>query len=160
MGSSRTLSAWIALAAMLFSAVSPALAAALFPHRPDILGRMLAIPAAPATVEHDAPREATAGGDDGCPHEAAGGAGHEQASHPGNHGGSGHESHDETEHAAHGTYCSLCLTASSVVTLASSQAALPAIAPAGAAIAAAPERWPGDAASALHRARGPPALSR
>ena len=155
----RKLTAWIALAAMLFGAVSPALAAALFPHRPDILGRMLAIPAASAAAAHGAPQETAAGGDDGCPHESAA-ARSEEPSHLVHHGSSGSESHDDSEHAAHGIFCSFCLTANSVVTLLSPQSAPLAIAPAGTEISRAPERRPGDATPALHRARGPPALSR
>ena len=42
--SRRRLIVWTALAAMLFGAVSPALAASLFPQRSDVIGRMLALP--------------------------------------------------------------------------------------------------------------------
>jgi hypothetical protein len=93
--------ALIALFAMLFSALSPAMAAALFADRPEILRHMLALPA-PAPVEAVAH-------DDGCPHEAAPSA---------QHGQSTHDAPDGSDHAKHGIFCSLCLTASSVVTLA------------------------------------------
>jgi hypothetical protein len=153
---SRKPTAWIALAAMLFGAVSPALAAALFPHRPDILARMLAIPAA---ATQGVPQEAAAGEDDGCPHESAADAAHGQ-SHTAHHGSPGPESPDDSEHAAHGIFCSFCLTANSVVTLLSAAPAPLAIEFASADVAGAPEQQLAQAAPALHRARGPPALPR
>ena len=101
------------LVAMLFGAVSPAIAAALFAGRSEILGRMLAIPAAaPMAV---APQEASLD-DDGCPHEPVA-ATHEKTAHSGHHGNAGHESHGDTEHAAHGIFCSFCLSPSATVTL-------------------------------------------
>ena len=106
----RRLTAWIALAAMLFGAVSPALAGVLFAGRADVLCRMLAIPVA-ATAP--AAQETAAADDDGCPHEASGpvaGEGHDT-----HHGG--HDSQDGSEHAAHGVFCAFCLTAGSTVTL-------------------------------------------
>jgi hypothetical protein len=99
---------------MLFSTVSPAIAAALFRDRADILGRMLAVPAAAA---HGVPQGAGPFDDDGCPHEFAGDAGRKPPSHTAHHGNSGHDSHDDSEHAAHGAFCSFCLTAGSTVTL-------------------------------------------
>jgi len=103
----------IALAAMLFSAVSPAIAAALFSGRAEILGRMLAIPtAAPSAV---AP-QGTSLEDDGCPHEPVA-ATHERTVHSGHHGNAGHESHDDSDHATHGIFCSFCLSPGSAVTL-------------------------------------------
>jgi len=96
----RKRTACVVLFAMLFSALSPAMAAAIFSDRPEILRHMLALPA-PAPVAADAR-------DDGCPHEAA------QSTH---HGQSGTDTRGGDEHAVHGVFCSLCLTASSVVTL-------------------------------------------
>ncbi len=98
---------------MLFGAVSPAIAAALFAGRAEILGRMLAIPAAaPIAV---APQGASLD-DDGCPHEPAT-ATHEHTAHSGHHGNAGHGSHDDSDHAAHGIFCSFCLSSSATVTL-------------------------------------------
>ena len=154
---SRKLTAWIALAAMLFGAVSPALAAALFAHRPDILARMLAIP--PAATQ-GVPQEAAAGEDDGCPHESAADARSEEASHSAHHAGVTHESHDESQHSAHSTFCSFCLAASSTVALLFAEPALLAIALTSADVAGAPEQQLAQATPALHRARGPPALPR
>lgn len=111
---------------MLFSAVSPALAGALFAGRAEILGRMLAIPVA---TQAKAAAQATSLDDDGCPHEPAV-ATHEHTAHSGHHGNAGHESHDDSEHAAHGIFCSFCLSPSSTATLA---APLPVV---GAVIAA------------------------
>ena len=145
------------MVAMLFGAVSPALAAALFPHRPDILGRMLAIPGA---VAHAAPQAEAVAEDDGCPHESEADAAHGQSSHTAHHGSSGGESHDDTEHVAHGLFCSFCLTANSVVTLLSAEPAPLAIAVTGTDVAGAPEQQLAQATPALHRARGPPALPR
>ena|SRR5689334_2207392 len=85
----------VALFAMLFSALSPALAAALFHDRPEILRHMLALPA-PVSVEAQ---------DDGCPHEAAQGTHHAPSN----------SDTPSGEHAKHGIYCSFCLAAGSVV---------------------------------------------
>src|SRR5262245_14168070 len=90
--------AWIALAAMLFGAVSPALAAALFPHRADVLGRMLSIPTPAAAATHAAPGQIAAGEEDGCPHEDVRA---EQPAHSAHHGGASHESQGDSEHAVH-----------------------------------------------------------
>lgn len=95
----RKIAVWIALAALLFSALSPAMASVLFSDRPDILARVLALPAKPAVSEHA----------DICRHDAAG------VAHRGN---AEHSSEHESGHAAHGIFCSFCLAASSVVTLA------------------------------------------
>ena len=150
--SRRRLIAWIALAAMLFGAVSPAFAAALFQGRPDILGRMLQIPV-PAV--HAAPQIAVIADDDGCPHETANGGGSHEPEHPGHHGNAGHESHDDSQHAAHGTFCSFCLTANAVLTLLSA-ASIPLPLSSGTELAGEPEFRPAEVAPSLHRARGPP----
>lgn len=108
----RLATAWIALAAMLFGAISPAIAGVLFAGQADVLGRMLAIP---ASAQHAAPAP-DAADDDGCPHESAGGDGHHQPSNTGN-GGHSSDPHDDTRHAAHGVFCSFCLAAGATVTL-------------------------------------------
>src|SRR5262245_38868058 len=110
----RKVTGWIAIAAMLFGAVSPALAAALFADHAEILRRMLAIPAAQA---HAVP-QAVSADDDSCPHEAPA-TGSAIPSHAHHDAGAG--SHETPEHAAHGIFCSFCLTAGSVVTLMSAQ---------------------------------------
>src|SRR5688500_12787403 len=89
------LPAWIALVAVLFSAVSPAIAAALLTDRPAALGRMLGLPApAPECDEH-------------AQHTNAGHEGHLAGDSP----------HEGAAHDAHGIYCSLCLNSSSTLTL-------------------------------------------
>jgi hypothetical protein len=107
--------AWIALAAMLFSAVSPALAAALFAERPDVLRRILALPPAAAAVfEVHLPQ-------DDC-HEP-GTQDRELDAHSGHHGAAGGASHEGDEHAAHGVFCSFCLTPGATLSLPGAQAA-------------------------------------
>src|SRR5262245_24823993 len=98
--SNRRMIACVALAAMLFGALSPAFAAVLFTERPEILGRLLAVPAPAAPA---APQEAAVEDDDGCPHE--------------HHAAPAHTSHENSEHAAHGVFCSFCLNATSAAAL-------------------------------------------
>lgn len=88
------------LAFMLFSALSPAMAGALFAGDAQVLGRMLQVPAAPA---------AAANGEHGehKNHHAQHGASHEHPAAQGN----------TTECADHGVFCSFCLSASSTTTL-------------------------------------------
>ena len=100
-GSRFVLCAWLALAATFFSAVSPALAAAILGDRPEALGRMLGLPA-PA-------------------HDHGEHAHHSHEGHAANHDAS--PADEGAAHAAHGIYCSLCLNTSSTLTL-------PGIAPA------------------------------
>jgi len=97
--SRRQLAAYIALAAMLFSALSPAMASVLFSDRPEILARVLGAPAKPMASGAHA---------DICQHEAAGAAQHSNGEHL---------SSDGTGHAAHGIFCLFCLAASSMVTV-------------------------------------------
>jgi hypothetical protein len=109
----RRLIAWTALVAVLYSAVSPAIAAVLFADRPDLLGRMLRMPEA---AQRAASPQQQDHGDHERPylcHEDAGNG--DSLAHPGGDTGSG--SHDDSGHAAHGILCSFCLTSSSVVTL-------------------------------------------
>jgi hypothetical protein len=92
--------AWLALLATLFSAVSPAIAAAVLTERPAALARMLGIPATAA-----APAEETCDEHSGGHHaqqESAGTAHHDAA-----------PAGDGKAHRDHGIYCSFCLTASS-----------------------------------------------
>ena len=140
--SAQKRTACIALLAMLFGAVSPAMAALLFADRPQMLRRMLALPA-PVAAEARAV-------DDGCPHEAAQGA---------HHGPSNHDSTDGADHAAHGIFCSLCLTASSVVTLLTGTGGLWAAAAASGDTPAVWDYQPPPAVSFNFRPpRGPPAV--
>jgi len=96
------LTAWIAAAALLFSALSPAMASALFANRPDILARVLGVP-----MQHAA-AQAGSEPDDGCPHETA------SAAH---HGATSPQGDDTSDHAAHGIYCSFCLASGATVTV-------------------------------------------
>jgi len=98
--------AWLALLATLFSAASPTFAAAIFAHEPAALRQMLGLPSTPvvpAAAEHS-PEHA-----DHTPAYA-------------NDGSSG--DHDGPEHATHGIYCSFCLNAGSVATLAAAPGSL------------------------------------
>jgi hypothetical protein len=94
--------ALIAAAALLFSALSPAMASVLFSHRADIMVRVLGVPA------HHAAADTASAHDEGCPHEAAATA---------HHGATNPQTDDASEHAAHGMYCSFCLAASSLVSV-------------------------------------------
>jgi hypothetical protein len=94
--------ALIAAAALLFSALSPALASVLFSHRADILARVLGVSAQHAAADP------AGGSDDACPHEAAATA---------HHGATNPPADDASEHAAHGIFCSFCLAASSLVSV-------------------------------------------
>ena len=100
----RRSTAWITLLAMLFSAVSPAVAAGLFSNQPEIAGQILGIPAAPVQPVHE----------EECANEA------------GNHGDTGGagSTHDSAPHKAHGIYCSFCLNAGSTVALSGAAPAL------------------------------------
>jgi hypothetical protein len=95
-GSRSRLIAWVALLATLFSAVSPAFAAALLSDQPAALAQMLGIPPAP---------QIPAEGD----HSA-------HAMH--HHYGADSKANDGAPHKNHGIYCSLCLNASSTVAVA------------------------------------------
>jgi cation transporter-like permease len=95
--------ALIAAVALLFSALSPAIAGALFSHRADILVRVLGMPA-----QHHAAAQATSGHGDVCLQSAA------TATH---HGTANAQTDDASDHAAHGTFCSFCLAASSLVSV-------------------------------------------
>jgi hypothetical protein len=82
---------------MLFSAVSPAVAAALFTKEPAVLAQLLSVPPARSPV----PDEYSA---------------HEQASH---HGMSHSSPQHQPPHKTHGIYCSFCLNATSTLALSS-----------------------------------------
>lgn len=93
----KRLIAQLALGAMLFSALSPAMAGVLFSHRPDILARVLGAPTKPSPVTqteicHQEPQD-------------------------GNQANLHHQTDKNSDHDAHGIYCSFCLASSSVVTV-------------------------------------------
>jgi hypothetical protein len=94
--------AWATLVAMLFSAVSPGIAATLLSDQPAALAHLLGIP----TPSHE-PALA-----DRSAHSAH----HSAHSAP--------ESHDRPAHKGHDIYCSLCLNATSTVALSMSPASL------------------------------------
>ena len=95
----------IALFAMLFSVASPTLAATLFAHRADVAARILGLgPVAPGSVHKAIPQDHPAADGDHAAHAS-----------PTHEHDAGHES--DSEHTAHGIYCSFCLTSSSVVAL-------------------------------------------
>lgn len=109
----RTVTAWITVAALLFSALSPAMAGVLFSDRPDILARVLALPVMPA-----------AGAQTDIYHPDR--AGVVPQAHP------DHPSDEDSGHAAHGIFCSFCLASASVLTLptvagADAMVAIPAV---------------------------------
>lgn len=134
----RRLTVWIALAALLFSALSPAMASVLFADRPQILARVLALPAAapaymPGEICHTAPVGTTAAN----PDADAG-----------------------TDHAAHGIYCSFCLASGSLITMPS------VAAPTVAFALTAPEPLPAvrvqrpySSVPTTHHSRGPPVVT-
>jgi hypothetical protein len=97
----------IALAAILFSTVSPALAATLLADRPAALARLLGIPAKPQSQPLA-----------------------DQASHAHHtHHGSDSKSGSGDPHSDHGVFCSFCLNATSTLALTDSpvaDSALPA----------------------------------
>jgi Protein of unknown function (DUF2946) len=143
--------AWIAAAALLFSALSPAMASVLFAERPDILARVLGVAAQHAAVMEQG---------DGCPHEAqaattvAAGHGDASAHAP------AQPATDPADHAAHGIYCSFCLAAAATVTLPGVPPAVAAVVPDALAVAPAAHSQPVVARlPSTHRSRAPPAFS-
>jgi hypothetical protein len=138
-GARFRLYAWLSVFVTLFSAVSPALAAAVLADRPAALGQMLGLPA-PADAEA---------------HHGAGHAGHHGYADE-HHGAAPAPSDDGTAHRAHGIYCSFCLNAASTVAIG---AAPPApVLHSVRSFAPAPEREC-PAAAAFHpffRSRAPP----
>jgi hypothetical protein len=104
----RTLlrTAGIALALMLFSALSPAMAATLFAGDSQVLGKMLAVPAAPTVT--------------------APAAGHEHHSTRQSEQHQHHQQQDQSTEETksgdcvdHGVFCSFCLSAGSTTTVVS-----------------------------------------
>jgi hypothetical protein len=151
----RQLIAWTALVAVLYSAVSPAIAAVLFADRPDVLGRMLRMPEAAQQAAFPQQQDH---GDHERPylcHEDAGNG--DSLAHPRGDTGSG--SHDDSEHAAHGIFCSFCLTSSSVVTLpaADSASSVMTVKAAG-FVPAGDDRQPASLVSGTRHSRDPPAV--
>ena len=94
-GARRMTALWLTLAALLFSALSPAMAGVLFADRPDILARVLSLPAKAQSP-------------------ALGDICHSEASAP---AAANPDADADPQHAAHGIVCSFCLAANSVVTL-------------------------------------------
>jgi hypothetical protein len=124
--------AWIALLAVVYAALSPALAAAVLADRPAALARMLGLPHQAAIADA---------------HEEHEGHGAHQLPTP---------SEDDAAHYAHGIYCSFCLNAGSTAALLA-----PPVAHAVAAVVsiAAVSPRPQAAAAAVHpsvRSRAPP----
>jgi hypothetical protein len=138
-------SAWIALVAVVYAALSPTLAAGVLREHPAALARMLGLPLdATAASAHD---------------------GH--AAHGGHGGHAAHAAHqpapvqpaDHRTHYAHGIYCSFCLNAGSTVALLAPPLTHDAVAiVASAAIAQEPQ----SAAASVYpyfRSRAPPRAS-
>ena len=121
--------AWLSLAAMLFSAVSPAIAATLLADQPRALARMLGIPAAAETPSDHA---------------------HAHPAH--------HPKHTPTPHTDHGIYCSLCLNASSTVAVIAAASPAILVAPLRDIATAESQRSFTRAFSPLFRSRAPPAV--
>ena len=132
-------SAWIALLAVVYAALSPVFAAAVLAERPAALARML-----------------------GLPHEAAIANAHDEHAGHGTHAGHADQhpapaqSEDDAAHYAHGIYCSFCLNGGSTAAL---LAPPPTHALAVIVSIAAIEPKPRPAAAAIHpyfRSRAPP----
>jgi hypothetical protein len=145
----------IALAAIVFGALSPAIAAALFAGRSEILGRMLAIPAA---SQGAAVRQEARGEHDGSAHVSDEHAPHGEA-HGAPHANSNHNTPEDSEHAAHNIVCSLCLSSGSTIALpAPAAAAWEVTAPCHIAIPAGREQPPAGVLRSTHHPRDPPLL--
>jgi Protein of unknown function (DUF2946) len=135
--------AWIAAAALLFSALSPAMASVLFRDRPDILVRILGVPAQHA-AEHG----------DTCQQDAS------LTAHDSNSSMPGSPADDASGHAAHGIYCSFCLAASATVTVPGAPQTVVVIAPAVVDLLPAGRLEPPPARlPSTHRSRAPPRYS-
>ncbi len=94
----KHLALWLTLAAMLFSALSPAMASVLFADRPDILARLLGAPApSSAIIKADICHQHVA--DASTPSKA------------------GPQSDEDADHSGHGIFCSFCIPAGGTVTL-------------------------------------------
>jgi hypothetical protein len=133
--------AWLSLAAMLFSAVSPAIAATLLAEQPRALARMLGIPAAEETASNHAHAH--------------------PAQHPGHAPAADHPGHvpapAQGPHTDHGIYCSLCLNASSTVAVVAAAGAAILVAPVRDMAAGETQQSFTPAFSPLFRSRAPPA---
>jgi hypothetical protein len=141
--------AWAALLAMVFSALSPALAAAALRDRPAALGQMLGIPGtAQAALAHD----------DGCDH------GVHAPAHDAHHDGVAHEStpptapDDGSAHRAHGIYCSFCLNASATAAVLVAPALFAIAASGSAAVVTEPAGRASAASYPFFRSRAPPSV--
>ena len=126
---------WFALAATMFSAISPAIAGLVLRGRADALGQMLGIPARPA-MHHDA----------GCPDEPA----------AGQHGSDGPA---EPHHGSHGIYCSLCLNPGSTAAIGVAASSIAVFTLAFELLAAELRADPLSSFAAAYQSRGPPRTS-
>jgi hypothetical protein len=130
----RRLIAWLSLIATLFSAVSPAMAAALLSDRSAALAQMLAIPAAGETpLQHVHAEHAT--------HD------HEGTPAP-----------EQSPHTDHALYCSLCLNASSTVAMPAAPVAVALATAASAIVARTTQQSFITSFQPFFRSRAPPAL--
>lgn len=152
--SRRKLTAWIALAAMLFAAVSPAIAAVLFSDQPTLLGRMLALPTAATPSASQAIAAAGI-----CTQQDANAQPAEQPYPPAQHGGSAAGSHDDTRHAAHASLCAFCLNASAAATLPAAAAGVWLVALPAVFLPAEHELRPSAVLAATRHPRDPPLYS-
>jgi hypothetical protein len=143
---SRSLAcAWATLFAMVFSALSPVLAAAVLADRPAALAQMLGIPGRGA--------EAVELSQADCHYEAP--PGHTQ--HASDSHGAPHSPGDAPAHEAHGIYCSFCLNASSTLAVPGAPALALAAALAAAAVALEPPPLEVVPSRPHFRSRAPPA---
>lgn len=153
--SSRRRVACVALAALLFSAVSPALAALLFAGHGEVLGRLLGLPAVSVPAADAVPEGII------CHDETAAAASEQPAADASHHADAGHESDEGSGHAAHGTFCSFCLSPGATAALPAPTAV--AVVPASAAavlLTLLREQPPAARYAASRHPRDPPVLSR
>jgi hypothetical protein len=101
---SSRLTAWVALMATLFSAISPGVAATLLSGRAEALARMLGMPAEERSI---------------ATHVA-----HHHENAPVDNHGQKHDHEKSAPHDGHGIYCSFCLNASSTCAVHAGPAAI------------------------------------
>jgi hypothetical protein len=150
----RRTTAWIALVAMLFGAVSPLIAATLFRDQPGVAARILGAPLAAESAAEQVERLID---EIACHYEPAGDTRHRPSTGDRHGPSTHHDTHDESKHAAHAVFCSFCLPASAGFALPAA-AALPPVSGAESYGLAGPARHAAQATPHLHRVRGPPAL--
>jgi hypothetical protein len=128
---------WLALAAMLFSAISPAIAGLALRGHAGALAQMLGIPAQSA-MHHDV----------GCPHGAASEEHQSQSSGPAG-----------SHHGSHGIYCSLCLNPGSIAAIGIPACSTAVLTLAFELLATELRADPVSSFVAAYRSRGPPHTS-